>query len=239
MSIEVHFGDCLQVMESIPDKSVRLICADLPYGVTNNKLDIVIPFAPLWEQYERIIKEDGTIFLFGQGIFSARLVTSNEKLFRYSLIWEKTTPTGLFNVNYQPLRSHEDMHVFYKKRGVYNPQKSTGHKPVNSYTKHTSDGVNYGKGKTGIKGGGSTERFPTSVWKFPTDKQKDHHHPTQKPLALLERIVKTYSNEGDLVMDNTAGSGTTGAACITTNRDCILIDNNPTHIQTIKTRLNL
>jgi site-specific DNA-methyltransferase (adenine-specific) len=222
---EIHQGDCLDLMQNIDNKSVNMILADLPYGLTNqNKWDTIIPFKPLWEQYERIIKDNGAIVLTASQPFTSMLVMSNIKMFKYSLVWQKTTSTGFLNAKKMPLRLHEDILVFYKSLPIYNPQKTTGHKPVHSYTKHTSDGTNYGNTKMGIKGGGSTERYPTSILKFATDKQKSSLHPTQKPIALMEYLVKTYTNEGDLVLDNCAGSGTVGLACINNNRNFILIE---------------
>lgn len=142
-------------------------------------------------------------------------------MFKYSLVWSKTTSSGFLNAKKQPLRSHEDILVFYNKPPVYNPQYTYGHQPVHSYTKHTSDGSNYGKTKVGISGGGSTKRYPTSVLTFSTDKQKSSLHPTQKPVALFEYLIKTYTNDGDLVLDNCIGSGTTAVASINTKRNFI------------------
>lgn len=217
-------GDCLDVMDHISDKSIDMILCDPPYGSTNNKWDIVIPFNKLWTQYNRVIKDSGAIVLFGSGLFGAQLIMSNQKMYRYSFVWQKTTSTGFLNAKKQPLRSHEDIHVFYKKQPTYNPQLSTGHRPVNSYTKYTSDGTNYGSTKMGIKGGGSTLRYPTSVLKYPTDKQRSNLHPTQKPLELCQYLIRTYSNPGDTILDNCAGSGTTGLAAKLESRNFILIE---------------
>lgn len=243
-------GDCLELMKDIPDESVDMILCDLPYGCTaRNKWDVIIPFDKLWEQYNRIIKNNGAIVLFGSGIFTANLMKSNEKYWRYNLIWQKTTPTGFLNANRMPLRSHEDICVFYKKSPVYNPQKTTGHSPVHSYTKHTSDGTDYGKTIVGISGGGSTERFPTSVLTFPTDKQKYALHPTQKPVALLEYLIKTYTNDAPIldtiwsddciatVVDNCMGSGSTGVACVNTNRNFIGIELDDKYFEIAKNRI--
>lgn len=223
-------------MSLIETGAIGLICADLPFGKTKNEWDIVIPPEKLWKHYWRVIKPNGAIVLFGQDKFTAMMMLSDPN-HRYNLIWEKTTVTGFFNANKMPLRCHEDMMVFYKKLPTYNPQKTTGHKPVNSYTKHTSDGSNYGKSKLGIKGGGSTERYPRSVWRFATDKQKSSLHPTQKPVLLIEEIVKTYSDAGEIVLDNTSGSGTLAEACINTNRDFIIIEKNPIDFEIGKERI--
>lgn len=163
---------------------------------------------------------------------------SNEKLHRYNLIWEKTTPTGHLNAKKMPLRSHEDILVFYKQLPTYNPQKTTGHERKVSTANHKRNSkktTNYGE--HGLTTYDSTERYPKSVWRFSTDKQKSAFHPTQKPLKLIEELVKTYSNEGDLVLDNCAGSGTTGIACIGTNRNFILIEKEKDMIEVIKKRV--
>lgn len=221
------YGECLQMMKQIPDQSINLICCDLPYGVTKNKWDSLIDLDLLWEQYERVIVENGAIVLFGQDKFSARLMLSNEKLHRYNLIWQKTTPTGHLNAKRMPLRSHEDILVFYKKLPTYNPQKTTGHERKVSTAKHKRNSkktTNYGE--HGLTTYDSTERYPKSVLTFATDKQKSALHPTQKPLELIKYLVKTYSNENDWVLDNTCGSNTTGLACFELNRNYIGIEND-------------
>src|SRR5690606_19594927 len=197
---KTYFGDCLEVMKLIDDATIDLIICDLPYGVTKNKWDSVIDLKMLWGEYERVIKTNGAIVLYGQDKFSARLKLSNEKLHRYNLIWEKTTPTGHLNAKKMPLRSHEDILVFYKKLPTYNPQKTTGHKRKVSTAQHKRGSkrtTNYGE--HGLTTYDSTERYPKSVLKFATDKQKVALHPTQKPLALMEYLIATYSNEGEIV----------------------------------------
>lgn len=182
---------------------------------------MVIPFDELWKQYERVIKDNGAIVLTATQPFASKLIMSNPDLFRYDWIWEKTLATGHLNAKKMPMRAHESILVFYKKLPTYNPIKTTGHAPVNSYIKHQDDGTNYGKTKAGISGGGSTERYPRSVQRFSTDKQKESIHPTQKPVALFEYLIKTYTNEGETVLDNCMGSGTTAVAAINTNRNFI------------------
>lgn len=221
---ELYKGDCLDVMKNIPDKSVDMILCDLPFGTTKNKWDLIIPLDKLWTEYRRIIKDNGAIVLFAQTPFDKVLGVSNLKMLRYEWIWEKTLATGHLNAKKMPMKSHENILVFYKKLPTYNPQKTTGHKPVNSYTKHRGAGSNYGKTKTGISGGGSTERYPRSVQLFKSDKQKSTLHPTQKPVALLQYLIETYTNEGELVLDNCMGSGSTGIACLNTNRKFIGIE---------------
>ena len=230
---KTYFGDCLDVMKLIDDESIDLILCDLPYGVTKNKWDSVIDLKKLWGEYERVIKGNGAIVLFGQDKFSATLMLSNAKLHRYNLIWEKTTPTGHLNAKRMPLRSHEDILVFYKKLPTYNPQKTIGHKRKVSTAQHkrgSKKTTNYGE--HGLTTYDSTERYPKSVLKFATDKQKVALHPTQKPLALMEYLIATYSNEGEIVLDNCAGSGTTGLAAKNLNRNYIMIENDETNYKT-------
>lgn len=239
--IKLLYGDAIEKMKTIPDDCVNLICCDLPYGTTRNKWDVIIDPVKLWQQYNRILKSNGVVVLFGQGLFTAKMILSNEEMYRYSLVYEKTTATGHLNSKRQPMRSHEDLMIFTKStKHTYNPQKTTGHPRKVSSAKHKRNCVettNWNKhGKTSYD---STERFPRSVWTFKTDKQKNSLHPTQKPVALLEQIIKTYSNVNDLVVDNCAGSGTTGEACRNLNRDCILIDDDPKWIKVIEDRLEL
>ena len=223
----IILGDCLTVMKDIDDQSIDMIFCDLPYGVTaNNKWDVIIPFEKLWEQYSRNTKQNAAIVLTATQPFASQLVMSNLDMFRYDLVWEKNKKTGFLNAKKMPLRSHESILVFYKKLPLYNPQKTTGHKPVNSYTKHTSDGTNYGSTKQGLSGGGQTDRYPTSIMKFDVvnNDSKDKLHPTQKPVELVEYFIKTFTNEGMIVLDNCSGSGTTAIACLNTKRDFICIE---------------
>lgn len=216
----IHHMDGLDGMKLLPDKSVDMILCDLPYGVTQNKWDVVIPFDELWAQYTRVIKDRGAIVLTATKPFSSLLITSNSKMFRYDIIWRKNKSTGFLNANRMPLRQHEEILVFYKKLPTYNPQKTNGHKKVNSFTKHTDDGTSYGKTKVGLKGGGQTDRHPTSVLdiKVMNNDDPQKFHPTQKPVELFEWLIKTYTSEGDIVLDNCMGSGTTAIACLLNNR---------------------
>lgn len=234
------------MLPTISDKSVDLICADLPYGKTKNKWDNIINLPELWLQYKRVIKDNGAILLFGQDKFSARLMLSNEKMHRYNIVWEKTTPTGHLNAKRMPLRSHEDILVFYKKLPTYNPQKTTGHERKVSTAHHkrgSKKTTNYGK--HGLTTYDSTERYPKSVWKFATDKQKEVLHPTQKPVKLIEELIKTYSNTDDVVLDNCFGSGTTIIACMNLNRryigmekDSIIFEKAKRRIEKHRTKMN-
>ena len=226
--IELIKGDCLEKMKDIPDKSIDMILCDLPYEITNScKWDIIIPFDKLWEQYNRIIKDNGAIVLTASNKFHYQLVNSNIDMYRYEWVWEKSQATGHFNAKKRPMTAHEFIDVFYKKQPTYNPQKTIGHKPINSYTKYL-DTVNktevYGKCNKEITGGGETDRYPRSVLKFPSDKQTCYLHPTQKPLAMMEYLIKTYTDENELVLDNTFGSCTTGIACMNTGRNFLGIE---------------
>ncbi len=210
--------DCLEGMEYIQDKSIDMILADLPYGTTQNKWDTVINLQKLWEQYNRIVKDEGAIILTAQPPFDKALACSNLKMFRYEWIWEKSKATGFLNAKKMPLKAHENILVFYKRLPIYNPQKTTGHTPVNRYTKRKGDGSNYGKTAV-VSGGGNTDRYPRDVLKFKN--VINPIHPTQKPVALFEYLIRTYTNEGNIVLDNCIGSGTTAEACIRTRRDFI------------------
>lgn len=225
--IELWYGDCLNLMNNISDKSIDMILCDLPYGTTNCRWDSIILFDKLWEQYNRIIKDNGAIVLFAQTPFDKVLGASNLEMLKYEWIWEKTAATGHLNAKKMPMKAHENILVFYKKLPTYNPQMSEGHKPVNSYTKYISTQNKteiYGNCKTEVNGGGSTKRYPRSVLTFASDKQTCCLHPTQKPVALCEYLIKTYTNEGEVVLDNCMGSGTTGVACVNTGRRFIGIE---------------
>lgn len=225
--MQLYNGNCLYVMDALIDQGVKvdMILCDLPYGTTKNKWDIIIDPILLWDRYLRIIKPNGCIALFGQDKFTAKMMLSNEKMHRYNLIWEKTAPTGFLNSKRMPLRSHEDIMIFYKKLPVYNPQKTFGHERKVSTAEHKRNSVkttNYGD--HGLQSYDSTERYPKSVLTFPTDKQKTSLHPTQKPVALCEWLIRTYTNEGEVVLDSCMGVGTTGVACKNINRDFIGIE---------------
>lgn len=222
--MRLYNGDCLKVMNGIADKSIDMILCDLPYGTTQNKWDSCIDLEMLWTQYCRVIKDNGAIVLFAQAPFDKVLATSNLEMFRYEWVIEKTKATGHLNAKKMPMKAHELALVFYKKLPVYNPQKTEGHKPVNTYTKHTNDGSNYGKTTPGVSGGGSTSRYPRDILRFKWDTQMSALHPTQKPVELCEYLIKTYTNEGMTVLDNCMGSGSTGVACKNTGRKFIGIE---------------
>ena len=225
-------GDCLELMKEIPDKSIDMILCDLPYGTTKNKWDSVIPLNKLWKQYERIIKDNGAIVLFSQMPFSAELVHSNLKLFKYEWIWQKDNGTGFLNAKKMPLKIHENILVFYKKLPLYNPQMRTGFKPYKC--KQGRHSTNYGAYEQGHITESNGERYPIDIIKF---KKDSGLHPTQKPVELLEYLIKTYTNEGETVLDNCMGSGSTGIACINTNRNFIGYELDEHYFQIAKERL--
>ena len=235
---KLMFGDCLERMKEIPDGSVDLVLTDLPYQTTQNSWDSMIDLEEMWIQLSRICKPNTAKLMFAQTPFDKILGCSNLKELKYEWIWEKTTATGHLNAKKMPMKAHENILVFYKSLPTYNPQKTTGHKPANSYTKHQDDGSNYGETKVGISGGGQTDRYPRSVKVFKTDKQKVSLHPTQKPVALLEYLIKTYSNESETVLDFTFGSGSTGVACLNTNRKFIGIEMDAKYYEIACDRLN-
>jgi DNA modification methylase len=230
--IQLLHGDCLELMKDIPDKSIDMILCDLPYGTTRNKWDSVIPFDKLWEQYERIIKDNGAIVLFSQMPFTAKLICSNLKLFKYEWIWEKDNSTGFLNAKKMPLKIHENICVFYKSPPCYNPQMRKGFKPYKC--KHDAQSDNYGwHNKVWSVSDG--ERYPVDLIKLNRDKSKIH--PTQKPVALLEYLIKTYTNEGDIVLDNCMGSGSTGVACVNLNRSFIGMELEEEYFEIAKERI--
>lgn len=231
--MELIFDDCLNAMKNIPDKSIDLILCDLPYGTTACKWDSVIPFEPLWEQYERVIKQHGIIALNAAQPFTSALVMSNPKWFRYDLIWEKDKATGYLNARRMPMRAHESIVIFYEKLPIYNPQMEEG-KPYKSNHKPGDSGDCYGEVKHYSWTNEGT-RFPRSVLQFPVDMKPIH--PTQKPVSLLEYLIKTYSNEGDLVLDNCMGSGSTGVACLNTNRNFIGIEKEEKYFKLASERI--
>ena len=217
-------GDCLEEMRRIPDGSVDMILADLPYGTTRNKWDSVIPLNELWAQYKRIIKNRGAIVLTAQTPFDKVLGESNLGMLRYEWIWEKDRASGHLNAKKMPMKSHENILIFYKKLPAYNPQMTTGHKPSNTSGRRLKETTNYGRFNNIITGG-QTTRYPRSVQKFNVvNSAHGIMHPTQKPVALFEYLIRTYTNENEIVLDNVIGSGTTGVAAVNTNRNFIGIE---------------
>jgi len=225
---QVHLGDCLDIMKFIPDKSVDMVLCDLPYGVTRNKWDSVIPLPELWIQYNRIVKENGVLCLTGMGLFTAQLQLSNPKNFKYKICWIKNETGNFLNANKMPLRKHEDICIFYKAKPTYNPIFSEG-KPYKALQKADRLGSNYSFLNNDIMREYEGKRFPSDVITFgrPTAKEKTHgKHPTQKPLALGQYLVKTYTNLGDVVLDNTCGVGSFLVAAKMEGRQYIGIEMN-------------
>ena len=218
---KIYNEDCLEGMKRIPDKSIDMILADLPYGTTNCKWDTIIPLEPLWEQYERIIKDNGAVVLTASQPFSSTLVMSNPKLFRYEWVWDKKNPTNFAMAKKQPLKYHETILVFAKKQTEYYPIKWRG-KPNHKQglLKNDQRSEVYGKIKR-TKDNLSGMKYPRSIIEISKHSSQGGLHPTQKPVALFEYLVKTYTNEGDVVLDNCMGSGTTAIAAINTNRNFI------------------
>jgi site-specific DNA-methyltransferase (adenine-specific) len=247
--IDLRLGNCLEVMRSISDKSVDAIICDLPYGTTSNKWDSVIPFEPLWAQYSRIIKDDGVIALTAQQPFTSMLICSNLELYRYNWIWKKNTPTGFLNCAYKPLTITEDICIFSKakigslsKNPIkYNP---IGVVEINNVKKNNPNSKwreQYGYG-TKNNALNSNKEFIQKYTNYPNQiieikRDKETLHPTQKPVALMEYLVKTYTNQGDTVLDNCMGSGTTGVACKNLGRKFIGIEQNANYFEIAKNRI--
>ena len=221
----IYHGNCLEVMKEIKDKSVDMVLCDLPYGMTNAKWDTVIPFEALWEQYRRVIKQNGAVVLTGMEPFSSALRLSNPKWYRYDWTWDKVTPTGFLNAKKQPLRVTETISVFYQKQPVYHPQMTHNHERKAAVKRRTAyKGCELYNNHATDNSYNSTDRYPINLISISTDKQRLHLHPTQKPVALFEYLIRTYSNEGDLILDNCIGSGTTAVAAINTRRRFIGIE---------------
>ena len=218
-------GDCLKVLPLLSEDSVDMVLCDLPYGTTQNRWDSVIPLDRLWEQYRRVVKPDGAILLFSQGIFTARLIMSNERQFKYKLTWVKSKPTNFLNAKKQPLRKHEDICVFYRRSGTYNPQMTPGEPYDKGFRKNQLTGSYGDFTSTHVKSEGS--RYPTDVFYFKTaESEGEVVHPTQKPVELARYLVRTYSNEGDVVLDNACGSGSLLVAAVLEGRRFIGIESD-------------
>lgn len=246
---EVYLGDCLEVMKEIDDRSIDLILCDLPYNSSRCKWDIMIPFDKLWLEYKRIAKENCAIVLTCNQPFTTLLINSNIVLFKYTWVWEKNCPSNIACGKYQPLRYTEDICVFYNKQPTFNKQmierSESGKNLIKQYQKNKTS---FKLSKSDISAATSTEvnpdrydpnlKNPSNLIKFNVERGKSHVHPTQKPLALFEYLIKTYTNEGDLVLDNCSGAGTTGKACQNLNRKYILIEKNEEYYKITKERLN-
>ena len=234
--MNLMLGDCLERMKEIPDASVDMILADPPYGTTACKWDVVIPFEPLWEQYRRVAKRNAAIVLTASQPFTTALISSNMKMFRYCWVWEKTMASNFALAKKQPFKKHEDICVFYQKQPTYNPQMEQG-KPYSDKERARSMGVTGDTlpSKKAITNTGT--RYPSSVQKF-SNGNNGNVHPTQKPVALLEYLIKTYTNEGETVLDNCMGSGTAGVACKNLSRSFIGIEKDETYFKIAQDRIN-
>lgn len=231
--IQLLHGDCLELMKDIPDGSVDLVLTDPPYSTTQNKWDSVIPFEPLWSQYRRVIKDNGAIVLFGAEPFSSALRMSNPAMWRYDWIWQKNKATQYLNANRRPLSNYEIVSVFSCRGARYNPQMGEGVAYNNSH-KPGDSGDCYGSVKYS-KRDNVTTRYPKTIIEFPVVMKPVH--PTEKPVALLEYLIKTYTNEGETVLDNYMGSGSTGVACVNLNRDFIGIELDEGYFNIAKKRI--
>ena len=231
--IKLYNNDCLKILPTLPDHSVDMVLADLPFGSTRNQWDHIIPMDQLWEQYKRLLKVGGVVALFGDEPFSSKLRLSNPKWYRYDWYWTKNNATGFLNANRMPLKRVETISIFYPKLPLYNPQKEIGYKPYTSMTGAKTK--NYGKFKS-IKTVNDGSRYPTNVLTF--NKVSRTIHPTQKPVDLLEYLIKTYTNENMTVLDNVMGSGSTGVACKNLNRNFIGIEKDPDYFKLAEERIN-
>ena len=221
------------------EKSVDMILCDLPYGQTHNKWDSVIPLDKLWKQYKRVIKDNGCIALFGQGMFTADLMYSNKKWWKYNLIWDKVLTNGFLNANRMPLRSHEDIAIFYNKPPTYNPQKVLGKKNHTKGKVKQNKNNNYGKHNFVDNSDElGNMKHPKSILTFTRPHSSVMKHPTEKPVEVCEWLIKSYTNEGDVVLDNCMGSGTTGVACENTNRKFIGMELNNEYFEQAVNRIN-
>jgi len=238
--IELIQGDCLEKMKDIPDKSIDMILCDLPYGTTACKWDTVIPFEPLWEQYRRIVKSDGAVVLFSAQPFTSILICSAIDIFKYDWCWQKPKGTGHLNAKKQPMRDKEDICVFYKEQCTYNPQMTKGtpykDKAGKDHSNNTSMSDCYGK-YTNYREVNTGFRYPKQIIQFGVV-ERGTIHPTQKPTALMEYLIKTYTNEDETVLDNCMGSGTTGVACKNINRNFIGIELDPEYFKIAEKRIN-
>lgn len=236
---KIYNEDCKVGMSRIPDKSIDMILCDLPYGTTQCKWDTIIPFDILWQHYERVIKDNGAIVLTSNEPFTSCLIMSNIKLFKYDWIWHKTHPKGQLNAEMMPMRAHEAVLVFYKNPPTYNPQKTFGHKrkvAKSSYTKGADGNSVYGSEKRNTHYD-STERYPLSVQEFSNGDMPNRIHPTQKPVSLFQYFILTYSNPGEIILDNCMGSGTTAIACINTGRNYIGFEEDADYYKLLQDRI--
>lgn len=235
----IENGDCLEILPNIPGGSVDLILCDLPYGVTSCKWDSIISLEPLWAEYKRILKPSGAIVLTASQPFTSALVTSNPEMFKYEYTWVKSKPSGFQNAKRMPMKKHESVLVFYREQPTYNQQNLVKlEKPITSGRARLNNDIQHNLGVAGNLEHKTTHTgWQDSVLNFANPSGRGHLHPTQKPVPLMEYLVKTYSNEGDLVLDNCAGSGTTAIACINTKRNYLLIEKDEKYYEIAKKRI--
>lgn len=234
--IKLIHGDCLEKLLDLDDSSIDLVLTDLPYGTTNCKWDSIIPFDLMWKQINRVAKKNAAIVMTASQPFTTKLISSNMKDFKYTWVWEKPHAKGHFNAKKRPMVAHEDVVVFYRGQPVYNPQMTHGHERKTA-TRHKDLNSEVYHNNTKTVSYDSTSRYPRSVQVFKQDTQKSSLHPTQKPLGMMEYFVKTYSNEGQVVLDLAMGSGTTGLACKNTGRGFVGIEKELDHFTVAKERL--
>ena len=245
---KIYHGDCLELMPQIKDKSIDMILCDLPYGSTACSWDVIIPFEPLWKEYNRIIKDNGAVVLFGSEPFSSYLRMSNIKNYKYDWIWDKVQPTGILTVNKMPMKQHEIISIFYSKQPTYNRQM-TDRKPQdirinlirNEANRKNKIGFEYlgGQNVAHSENYDPTKVNPKTIIRYtkqPT--RKKNPHPTQKPVKLFEYLIRTYTNENEIILDNCAGSGTTGVACKNSNRNYILMEKERKYFDIAKNRID-
>lgn len=230
-------GDCLDLMQLLPDASVDMILCDLPYGTTQNKWDSVIPLAQLWAEYWRVAKSAAAVVLTAQTPFDKVLGVSCLERLRYEWIWEKTAATGFLNAKKSPLKAHENVLVFYRHPPTYNPQMTSGHTIKRVRASYANHGDSYGKTASVRPLYESTARHPRSVQKIAKDNRMLKQHPTQKPVALMEYLIRTYTNPGDVVLDNCMGSGSTGVACAQTDRFFVGMERDESYFKIAKERV--
>ena len=232
---KVHKGDCLEVMKNIPDGSIDMVLCDLPYGTTQNKWDTVIPLDKLWEEYKRVVKKNGAIVLTSNGVFTAKLILSQPNQYKYKWVWEKSKATNFLNAKKQPLRKHEDVCVFYRNQPLYNPQMTEGDAYNKGYRKKQLTGSYGDFESTLVKSEGG--RYPVDVLYFKTSESEGEvYHPTQKPISLGRYMVRTYTKPGDVVLDNTSGSGSFLVSAVEEGRNFIGIELNE-HTEQFKGKL--
>lgn len=229
-------GDCLERMKEIPDGSVDMVLTDPPYGTTACKWDAVIEFTPMWDNVRRVLKPNGAAVFTASQPFTSAMVMSNVREFRYSLVWSKSKATGFLNAKRQPLRAHEDINVFYRQMGTYNPQMSAG-EPYDKGLRKKQKGDDIYGDFDQVRVVSSGQRYPRTVLYFVTAEREGSYHPTQKPVALMEYLISTYTNEGETVLDFTMGSGTTGVACANTGRKFIGIERDEAYFEIARKRI--